>query len=121
MEQANKLLRRAKSNIDGGLRFHALYANSQNIIFLGYNDASFDNRKDLSSQGGFLVGMAAKETISGHIGHIGVYNVVAWRSWRLPRVIRNSLSTEPQTILEYTNSILFISPFRNYFGNQLFH
>ena len=48
IDRANKALRMAKTNADAGLRYHALNGDPREVTFLGYTDASFASRKDLS-------------------------------------------------------------------------
>ena len=48
IDRANKVLRMAKTNADAGLRYHALNGDPREVTFLGYTDASFASRKDLS-------------------------------------------------------------------------
>ena len=53
---------------------------------------------DLSSTGGYLVGMASKEMLQGQRGCV---NPLSWRSGKLPRIARSSLSAEdPKHLLK---------------------
>ena len=108
IDRANKVLRMAKTNADAGLRYHALNGFPREVAFLGYTDASFASRKDLSSQGGFLVLMVHNSILHGATGK---YNVIDWRSWRLQRVARSSLSAESQAASECADSLLFVTTF----------
>ena len=109
LDQANKALRYAKENADVGLDFRSL-GGPKDITFIAYSDASFASRHDLSSQGGYLVAMVHKDVTSGIEGH---YNVVDWRSWKLARVARSTLSAESQAASEAADALLFASTFWN--------
>ena len=69
-----------------------------------YSDAAFASRQDLSSQGGYLLMMVHKDVTKGAEGH---YNLVDWRSWKLPRVARSSLSAEAQAASEAADTLLY--------------
>ena len=53
------------------------------------------NRPDLSSTGGFLIGLMSPEDVKAGQGRV---NLVSWRSQKLPRVARSSLSAEAQAL-----------------------
>ena len=108
LEAGNKILRMAKANADAGLRYHGLGNDPKDVTFLAYSDASFASRKDLTSQGGYLITMVQSKVISGSSG---VYNLVDWRSWKLPRVARSSLSAESQACGECADALLFSTTF----------
>ena len=94
--------------IRDSLRYHALNGDPREVTVLGYTDANFASRKDLSSQGGFLVLMVHNSILKGATGE---YNVIDWRSWCLPRVARSSLSAESQAASECVDSLLFVTTF----------
>ena len=85
------------------------------VTFVAFSDASFGCRTDLSSQGGFILLMvnhtvadsSAGASIQGH------YNVIDWRSWKLARVARSTLSAESQAASEAADAMLFASTFWN--------
>ena len=108
LEAGNKILRMAKANADAGLRYHGLGNDPKDVTFLAYSDASFASRKDLTSQGGYLITMVQSNVISGTAG---VYNLVDWRSWKLPRVARSSLAAESQACGECADALLFSTTF----------
>ena len=81
------------------------------MTFIAYSDASFATRSDLSSQGGYLLAMCHKDVANGKCeGH---YNVIDWRSWKLPRVSRSTLSAESQAASEAADSLMYTSLFWN--------
>ena len=108
LEAGNKILRMAKANADAGLRYHGLGHDPKDVTFLAYSDASFASRKDLTSQGGYLITMVQSNVTTGDSG---VYNLVDWRSWKLPRVARSSLSAESQACGECADALLFSTTF----------
>eukprot|EP00435_Cladocopium_sp_Y103_P069297 s223_g33.t1 len=110
IEQANTALRFAKSNGDCGLVFQHV-ADREQVSFVAYSDASFATRKDLSSQGGYLVLMTSRGVAQD--GAEGNYVVLDWRSWKLARVARSTLSAESQAASEAADSLLYVSTFWN--------
>lgn len=69
----------------------------RSIGFAVWTDAAVGNRPDLSSTGGYLVGMVRNDFF---LGTKGVVNPISWRSGKLPRVARSSLSAEVQALAE---------------------
>ena len=61
----------------------------------GRSDASLANRLDGSSTGGFLVAIVHPMAVLNGFGKL---NAFAWRSFKLPRVARSSLSAEAQVL-----------------------
>ena len=103
LELGNKVLRMAKANADVGLHYHAL-GDVNDITFLVFSDATYASRDDLSSQGGYLLCMVHHDVVDGNEGF---YNVLDWRSWKLARVARSSLSAESQAASESADALLF--------------
>ena len=107
LREANKILRFAKHHSDVRLQFRPL-GEPQNLTFMIYSDAAFASRQDLSSQGGYLLILVHKDV---RMGSEGYYNVVDWRSWKLPRVARSSLSVESQAASEAADTLLYTCTF----------
>ena len=107
IREANKILRYAKSNADVCLHFTNI-GPPEDLTFLTYCDAAFASRPDNTSQGGYLVMMVHHSVTSGQEG---TYNLVDWRSWKLPRVARSSLSAESQAASEAADAMLYCSTF----------
>ena len=107
LREANKILRFAKHHSDVRLQFRPL-GEPQNLTFMIYSDAAFASRQDLSSQGGYLLILVHKDV---RMGSEGYYNVVDWRSWKLPRVARSSLSAESQAASEAADTLLYTCTF----------
>ena len=109
LNSANKTLRMAKTNADVGLEYRYL-GDKKDLTMIAYSDASFACRNDLSSQGGYMLVMVNKKVAEGEEGW---YNVLDWRSWKLPRVARSTLSAESQGASEAADALLFASTFWN--------
>ena len=107
LKEANKALRFAKQHSDVTLQYKYL-GKPQDLTFLTYCDAAFASRQDLSSQGGYLVLMVHKDVIDGKEGN---YQLLDWRSWKLPRVARSSLAAESQAASEAADAMLYASTF----------
>ena len=89
---ANRLLKFAKENADVGLSYPPL-GPVENLRMITAFDASFCSRPDGSSQGGFFVLLAPRHILETKED---VYHILDWRSTKLPRVARSSLSAEAQ-------------------------
>ena len=89
---ANRLLKFAKENADVGLSYPPL-GPVTNLRMITAFDASFCSRPDGSSQGGYLVLLAPRHILETKED---VYHILDWKSSKLPRVARSSLSAEAQ-------------------------
>ena len=107
LKEANKALRFAKQHSDVTLQYKRLGDPSE-LTFMTYCDAAFASRADLSSQGGYLVMMVNKDVTTGQEGS---YQLIDWRSWKLPRVARSSLAAESQAASEAADAMLYASTF----------
>ena len=105
---ANKALRFAKANSDVQLLYPPLGDNLEDIVFVAYSDAAFATRSDLSSQGGYLICASNRAILDGAACH---YHLLDWRSFRLPRVARSTLSAEGQAAAEATDNLHFVVTF----------
>ena len=96
LREANKTLRYAKSNSDVCVSTSPTSVPLlEDLTFLTYCDAAFASRPDNTSQGGYLV-MLVHHSVT--TGQEGPYNLVDWRSWKLP--IRSMDALESQTVEE---------------------
>ena len=89
----NRLLKFAKENSDVGLTFPPL-GPVENLRMITAFDASFCSRPDGTSQGGYFVLLAPKHVLETQED---VYHILDWKSFKLPRVARSSLSAEAQS------------------------
>ena len=109
-QAANKALRFAKENDDVGLHYQWI-GDLDDLVVIGYSDASFACREDLSSQGGYLITLVHRDMVQKGIP--GPYHVLDWRSFKLPRVARGTLSADGQAAAEAADVIYFTSLFIN--------
>ena len=91
LHELNKTLRFAKSSSDLKLIMRPVCSTWSDMCLLCFSDAAVQVRADASSQGGFVIIMTNVKVLEGKSVP---YSVVAWRSYKLPRVCRSSLSAE---------------------------
>ena len=103
LKEANKILRFAKQHSDANLQFQKL-GEKADVTFTAYCDAAFACRHDNTSQGGYLILMTHKSIKDGAAVP---YCLVDWRSWKLPRVARSSLSAEAQAASETADAMMY--------------
>ena len=108
LQAANKALIFAKANADVGLQYRYI-GPLEDLVVVGYSDASFACRDDLSSQGGYLITLCHRDV--AHKGEAGPYHVLDWRSFKLNRVSRSTLSAEGQAASEAADAIYYTSLF----------
>ena len=101
----NKTLRFAKENSDIQLRFPKVVKSWKDLVFVAFSDAALGVRRDLGSQGGFLV---IATTPGIHNGELVKYSMIAWRSYKLPRVCRSSLAAEAQACATAVDELMVI-------------
>ena len=77
----------------------------EDIAFVCFTDAAVGNRPDMSSTGGHLVGMAHSDFLSGKKGIIILFS---WRSGKLQRIARSSLSAEIQSLGEGEQELMYV-------------
>ena len=92
MNEANRLLRFAKGNSDVCLEYQAICPLDDLRLVCSF-DAAFGVRRDGASQGGYITMLVPKGVFEGEEHP---YHVVDWRSAKLPRIARSSLSAEAQ-------------------------
>lgn len=86
----NKLVRAQQHYSNTPLHFSS---NIKNPMLLTFHDASWSNRRDLSSQGGMITVITSQDILSGQACD---FTPVSWQSKRLPRVCRSSTAAEIQ-------------------------
>lgn len=77
----------------------------RDLAIIGWTDAAVGNRPDLSSTGGYIIGMASKEMLQGRRGYV---NPLSWRSGKLPRIARSSLAAEVQSLAEGEQELMML-------------
>ena len=105
LAELNKSLRFAKNNAQVKLRMREIGGSFVNIAFICFSDAALAVRQDLGSQGGFLIVAADPAVLDGKAVP---YSVVSWRSFKLPRVARSSLSAEAKACAMALDELLYI-------------
>ena len=92
LNEANRLLRFSKANSDVSLEYKAICPLEDLRLVCSF-DAAFGVRRDGASQGGYITMLVPKGVFEGEEHP---YHVVDWRSAKLPRIARSSLSAEAQ-------------------------
>eukprot|EP00435_Cladocopium_sp_Y103_P013736 s3624_g3.t1 len=75
------------------------------LCFLCFSDAAFNVRSDGSSQGGYVIVVTSKRALKGEQV---AYNLLSWRSFKLNRVCRSSLSAESQACATALDELMMI-------------
>eukprot|EP00439_Symbiodinium_sp_Y106_P058651 s5262_g8.t1 len=105
VEQVNKLVREVFAARSLSVQVQALGTdNPEDLCMIGWSDASLANRPDLSSTGGYLIALMHKDAIQQGIGRV---NPVSWRSGKLHRVARSSLSAETQALADAEQELFY--------------
>ena len=110
LNDANRLLRFAKSNSDVSLEYKAICPVADLRLVCSF-DAAFGVRKDGASQGGYITMLVPKGVFEGEEHP---YHVVDWRSAKLPRIARSSLSAEAQAAGQAVDAVDHLCVFWNH-------
>ena len=103
--EANQLLRFAKQNSDAKLNYEPLDIDSlADLRLCAMFDAAHGVREDATSQGGYLIFIVPKKIFEEETS----YHLIEWRSFKLPRVARSSLSAEAQAFGQAADMVEFI-------------
>ncbi|CAK9111071.1 unnamed protein product, partial [Durusdinium trenchii] len=106
LHQINKLSREMHHQRYLSVSTRQLGAESvDDIGFVCYTDAAVANRPNFASTGGHLVGMVHRSYLQGQKGFV---NPISWRSHKLVRVARSSLSAEVQAMAEGEQELMFV-------------
>ena len=107
MNELNKTLRFSQQNGDVKIHFPKIVDDWKDLNFVGYSDAALGVRRELGSQGGFLIVASSPKV---HTGAVCRYTPVAWRSYKLTRVCRSSLSlsAEAQACATATDELTLV-------------
>ena len=65
------------------------------IHLVAWSDASWANRRDGKSTGGYLIGLCGERVLNGSRDHV---SIVSWGTNKLKRVARSSMSAELQAL-----------------------
>jgi hypothetical protein len=92
--ETNKLIREVYNHRHVGIKYHRLNtADPFDVTFTAWTDAAVGNRRDLSSTGGYFIAATEPSILESKPSPI---NPISWKSGRLPRIARSSLSAEIQ-------------------------
>ena len=104
VEMVNKLVREVHSSRHTSVKIQQLECEPSQMVMVGWSDAAVANRPDLKSTGGHLFGLMNPEEFSR--GH-GKINAITWKSGKLQRVARSSLSAETQALADLDGDMMF--------------
>eukprot|EP00435_Cladocopium_sp_Y103_P076102 s94_g76.t1 len=108
MQQLNKCLRFAKEASKHPMVFDKIVEKVSDLAIVCFCNAAFGVRQDLSSQGGYLIVLTDKRVLRGEKCK---FCTVAWRSFKLLRVCRSSLSAESQSMASALEGTLLVKLF----------
>ena len=118
VEQINKLVREVFAARTLSVQVQSLGTESpEDLCMIGWSDASLANRPDLSSTGGYLIALMHKDAIQQGLGRV---NPVSWRSGKLHRVARSSLSAETQALADAEQDLFYAQlAWREMIGDEI--
>ncbi|OLP85639.1 putative transposon protein [Symbiodinium microadriaticum] len=118
VEQVNKLVREVYASRSLAVQVQALGTDDpEELCMVGWSDASLANRPDLSSTGGFVIGLMNRRALEAGSGRV---NPVSWRSGKLHRIARSSLSAEAQSLADTEQELFFARlEWREMLGDRL--
>jgi len=102
----NKVVRTAHTQSNVPVYFHPIELSKLSMVT--YHDAGQGSRPDGSSQGGYLIAVAHNSILDGKECKVSLLD---WKSFRLKRVARSSLSAEVQAFAEALDALEFAKLF----------
>ena len=108
LHELNKTLRFAKKASETKLNARPFGKNLSDLCMVAFSDAAFATRHDNSSQGGVVICLCNKSVLNGDLVD---YGIISWRSFKLPRVCRSSLSAESQACTAAADELLMMKTF----------
>ena len=106
LQKANNIVRQAQRDDVLPIHIHAIPLDSLN--FGVFSDAAWGVRPGGSSQGGYLVYASSHALTKGEEAPVGV---IDWKSLKLSRTCRSSLSVESQAMADAIDILNFIRLF----------
>ena len=89
----------------------------EDLVMVGWSDAAVGNRPDMTSTGGHVIALAHRSLLQGVRGPV---NLVSWKSGKLHRVARSSLSAEIQALSEAEQELMFCRAlWADFLGHEL--
>ena len=105
LREANKLVREVHGQRHLSTRISYLPGVApEEVHFVCWTDAAVANREDMSSTGAYLIAATSPGILCSEAVPL---SVTAWRSAKLPRVARSSLSAELQAFSEGEEELMF--------------
>ena len=106
LREANKLAREIHGARNTSVRVNYLPGvAAEEVVFICWTDGAVANRKDLSSTGGHVVAATSPAMLHGEPAPL---TLVAWRSHKLQRIARSSLSAEIQAFSEGEEELMYV-------------
>ena len=106
LKDANKLIRETYAGRQIGLKYQKLNVEKlEDVTFVAWSDAAVGNRVNLDSSGGYVIGACDPSIVQGKPSHV---NLVSWKSGKLPRIARSSLSAEIQAFSLAEEELMYI-------------
>ena len=104
VEMVNKLVREVHLARHISVKIQQLDCEPARMILAGWSDAAVANRPDLKSTGGHLFGLMNPSEVQQGYGKV---NAITWKSSRLARVARSSLSAETQALADLDGEMMY--------------
>ena len=106
LKAANRLVRECFQTRHLSTRINQLdVLDPKDVCFVAWSDAALANRVDFGSTGGFLVAAANPCILRGEPSPL---SLISWRSGKLGRKSRSSLSAEAQALSEADQELMFV-------------
>ena len=106
LRETNKLVREVVHGRHVGLKYQKLTVeNLEQVTFVAWADAAVGNRRDYSSSGGYFIGACEPSIANGKPSKV---NPISWKSGKLPRVARSSLSGEIQAYSIAEEELMYV-------------
>ena len=97
---AQKIIRKAHSRINVEVRIR--HIRPEDLRFSAVHDAGWASRPDGSSQSGLMIFSCHKDLLDGTEAALSLLD---WKSWKLKRVCRSSLSAECHAMAEALDTL----------------
>ena len=106
LKAANKLVRECFQTRHLSTRINQIdVSDPLDVCFVAWSDAALANRIDLGSTGGYVIAAANPCLLQGESAPL---TFVSWRSGKLARKARSSLSAEAQALSEADQELMFV-------------
>ena len=104
VDMVNKLVREVHSSRHVSVKIQQLECDPARMVMIGWSDAAVANRPDMKSTGGHLFGLMNPDEFRRGQGRI---NAITWKSGRLQKVARSSLSAETQALADLDGDMMY--------------